>query len=83
MVAFPGAGQGEQLPISNTRIRALARTVDRHPPEVLDNLTDLEQYGLVDLQTDGRAKRPVVWYDHLDVDSPLTPDLSDTDVAAP
>jgi len=52
-------------------IRELARTVDRHPPEVLDNITELETYGLVELVEDGRAKRPVVWYDEIDIDLPL------------
>lgn len=52
-------------------IRELARTVDRHPPEVLDNITELETYGLVELVEEGRAKRPVVWYDEIDIDLPL------------
>jgi len=52
-------------------IRELARTVDRHPPEVLDNITELETYGLVELVEEGRAKRPVVWCDEIDIDLPL------------
>lgn len=52
-------------------IRELARVVDRNPPEVLDNVNELEQYGLVEFETDGRAKRPTVPYDDIDVDIPL------------
>jgi predicted transcriptional regulator len=66
-------------------IRELARLVDRHPPEVLDNLNELEDYGLVELRDSGRAKRPVVWYEELDIDIPLgqVSDRSGTDAAAP
>lgn len=63
-------------------IRELARVVDRNPPEVLDNVNELEDYGLIELQDDGRAKRPVVWYDELDVDIPLASGSSSADVAA-
>lgn len=53
-------------------IRALARLVDRNPPEVLDNVNELADYGLIELRDEGRAKRPVVWYDEINVDLPLT-----------
>lgn len=53
-------------------IRELARLVDRNPPEVLENVNELADYGLIELEADGRAKRPVVWYDKIDVDLPLT-----------
>lgn len=52
-------------------IRELARLVGRHPPDVLDNINELVDYGLVELEEHGSAKRPVVWYDELDVDIPL------------
>jgi predicted transcriptional regulator len=52
-------------------IRELADAVDRHPPDVLANVRELEDYGLLELEQDGRAKRPVIWYDHIDVDIPL------------
>lgn len=52
-------------------IRELARFVDRNPPDVLENIHELADYGLVELEDDGRAKRPVVWYDEIDVDLPL------------
>ncbi len=53
-------------------IRELARIVDRNPPEVLENVNELADYGLVELKEEGRSKRPVVWYDEIDVDLPLT-----------
>ncbi|MGB9966157.1 hypothetical protein [Halobacterium hubeiense] len=53
-------------------IRELARLVDRNPPEVLENVNELADYGLLELEEDGQAKRPVVWYDEIDVDLPLT-----------
>jgi len=53
-------------------IRELARLVDRNPPEVLDNVNELADYGLVELEENGRAKRPVVWYDEIGADIPLT-----------
>ncbi|ELZ14863.1 transcriptional regulator [Natrinema thermotolerans] len=59
-------------------IRELARIVDRHPPEVTDNVTELADYGLVDLEENGRAKRPVVWYDEIDVDIPIGQHSPDT-----
>jgi len=62
-------------------IRELARTVDRHPPEVLDNLNELANYGLVELVEEGRSKRPVVWYDEINVDMSLGQSSSDTDAA--
>jgi len=53
-------------------IRELARLVDRNPPEVLENMNDLADYGLVKFEENGRAKRPVVWYDEIDADISLT-----------
>ncbi|MEZ3171165.1 hypothetical protein ABNG03_11170 [Halorubrum sp. RMP-47] len=53
-------------------IRELARLVDRNPPEVLENVNELADYGLVELEEDGRSKRPIVWYDEIDADIPLT-----------
>lgn len=60
-------------------IRELARLVDRHPPEVTQNVTELADYGLVELEENGRAKRPTIWYDEIDVDIPLgqhSPDVA-------
>lgn len=54
----------------------LARLVDRNPPEVLDNVTELADYGLLEFEENGSAKRPVVWYDEIHADFPLTPPSS-------
>lgn len=58
-------------------IRELARLVDRHPPEVTDNVRELADYGLIELREEGNAKRPSIWYDSIEFsgDVPLqTPD---------
>ncbi|MCU4743360.1 MarR family transcriptional regulator [Natronoglomus mannanivorans] len=60
-------------------IRELAQIVGRHLPEVTNNINELVDYGLVELERDGRAKRPVVWYDEIDVDIRL--DHHSTDIA--
>jgi len=60
-------------------LRELARIVDRNPPDVLDNINELETYGLVELVEEGRSKRPVVWYDEINVDMPLKDSTRDGD----
>ena len=60
-------------------LRELARIVDRNPSDVLDNINELETYGLVELVEEGRSKRPVVWYDEINVDMPLTDSTRDGD----
>lgn len=52
-------------------VRALARVVDRGPKEVLQNLDELEDYGLVAFKKDGRAKRPYLPYEEIDIDIQL------------
>jgi predicted transcriptional regulator len=52
-------------------IRALARSVGRDIRQVHDNLQELEAYGLVDLEDTGRAKRPSVWYDEIEIEVPI------------
>lgn len=52
-------------------IRALARIVDRHPPEVTENVHELADVGLIEIEEDGRSMRPVIWYDDIDVDIPI------------
>jgi len=64
-------------------IRALARVVDRHPPDVLENVHELADYGLIELREEGRSKRPLVWYDELDIDVPLRTDDSGADAVTP
>ncbi|MFB6362106.1 MAG: transcriptional regulator [Halobacteriales archaeon] len=52
-------------------IRETARLVDRDVRQVHDNLNDLEELNLLRFEADGRAKRPVVWYDEIDVELPI------------
>jgi len=52
-------------------VRELARQVDRDIKNVSTALAELEELGLVRFEQAGRAKRPVVWYDALDIDIPL------------
>jgi predicted transcriptional regulator len=56
-------------------VRDLARRVDRDIKNVSTALNELEALGLVEFETAGRAKRPVVWYDDIEVDI----QLADTD----
>jgi len=51
--------------------RETARPVDRDVRQVHDNLTERARLNLVQFETDGRAKRPVVWYDEIDVELPI------------
>lgn len=62
-------------------IRQLARLVDRHPPEVTENVTELENYGLIEVETDGRAKRPRVWYDEISVEGDVSLQGDDAETA--
>jgi predicted transcriptional regulator len=57
-------------------IRDLARRVDRDIRQVHDNLTELETYGLVELEDAGRAKRPRVWYDDIEIEVPIAAERS-------
>jgi predicted transcriptional regulator len=54
-------------------MRATAELVDRDFKQVHDNLTELAALGLIRLEEDGRAKRPVVPYDDIDVHLDLEP----------
>lgn len=47
-------------------IRDLVRLVDRHTPEVAANVNELSDYGLIEVEEDGRAKRPTIWYDEIE-----------------
>lgn len=48
-------------------IRELARLVDRHPPEVTENVRELADYGVITLEKHGQAKRPRLWYDEIEI----------------
>jgi predicted transcriptional regulator len=52
-------------------IRETARLVDRDIKQVSENLERLDEYGVVEFVEDGRAKRPVVPYDEIDIRLPL------------
>lgn len=62
-------------------IRETARLVDRDVSQVHRNLTELAELHLVDLVEDGHAKRPVVWYDAIDIDLPLVDPAIESDDA--
>ena len=62
-------------------IRETARMVDRDVRQVHRNLTALEELGLIDLEEDGRSKRPTTWYDAIEVDLPLSESASTYDTA--
>jgi len=53
-------------------IRALAEVLDRNPSEVHDDVHTLEGYGVVELREKGRAKKPVVPYDEVDINVSLS-----------
>jgi len=52
-------------------IRDLARRLDRDVRQVHDAVTGLETLGLIELEKEGRKKRPTVWYDSITVDIPV------------
>lgn len=54
-------------------IRALARGVGRDIRQVHDNLQELESYGLVEIEDEGRSRRPSVWYDDIEIEVPIAP----------
>lgn len=61
-------------------IRAAARLVDRDIKQVSENLERLDEYGIVEFEDEGRAKRPVVEYDEIDIQLPLR-QRTETDAA--
>jgi len=48
-------------------VRELARLVGRDVKNVSTAVNELAELGVVDLEKDGRANRPVVWYDEIEV----------------
>ncbi|MEF8786184.1 MAG: MarR family transcriptional regulator [Haloarculaceae archaeon] len=62
-------------------VRDLARQVGRDIKNVSTALNELEELGLIEFETAGRAKRPVVWYDDIEVGIQLAstdPDETET-----
>ena len=63
-------------------IREAARLVERDVREVHRNLKELEKLNVVEFEQHGRSKKPVVWYDEIDVHVDLL-DLDSKDTAEP
>lgn len=55
-------------------MRETAEFVDRDFKEVHGNLTELETLGLIEFEQEGRAKRPIVPYDDIQLDIDLSGD---------
>lgn len=55
-------------------MRALARAVERDIKNVSEDLEFLGELDLVEFETDGRAKRPIVPYDDIEVEVPVRDD---------
>ncbi|MFC7209849.1 transcriptional regulator [Natronoarchaeum sp. GCM10025321] len=66
-------------------IREAADLVDRDYKQVHQNLTELEDIGVIDFAGggSGRAKKPQLAYDGLEIDLPLTDSNSSPEAAAP
>lgn len=60
-------------------MRAVADLVDRDFKEVHRNLTELDALNVIELQEEGRSKRPVVRFDEIDIQ--LSLDAGDADIA--
>lgn len=60
-------------------MREAARLVDRDIKQVSENLERLSRYGVVEFREDGRAKRPVVPYDEIDIRLPLRDESGNSD----
>jgi predicted transcriptional regulator len=54
-------------------MREAARLVDRDIKDVSRNLDRLEEYGVIQYDSDGQSKRPVVPYDDIQIDLGLHP----------
>ena len=52
-------------------MREAARLVERDIKQVSENLERLEEYAVIEFVEEGRAKRPVVPYDEIDIRLPL------------
>jgi predicted transcriptional regulator len=64
-------------------IRELAREVDRDIKNVSEAVTELVELGLVETTKEGRAKRPHVWYNTIEVEYQVQPIDGDADIATP
>lgn len=65
-------------------IRQLAERLERNVSDVHEDVTLLEEYGIVELEQDGRAKRPVVPYDEIEIEVTLSlPNEGDSNERSP
>jgi predicted transcriptional regulator len=65
-------------------MRETATLVDRDIKDVSRQLNELAELGLIDLEAAGRAKRPVVPYDAIEVRVPVSPTVDGAlDTSAP
>lgn len=66
-------------------IRDAAELVDRDYKQVHRNLTELEDIGVIEFEStqSGRAKKPTLAYDGLEIDIPFADSDRNTDAAAP
>ena len=53
-------------------IRELAEVLDRNPSEVHEDVHTLEEYSIIRLHDEGRAKRPAVPYDDININVSLS-----------
>lgn len=53
-------------------IRELAKLLDRNPSEVHEDVHTLEEYGVVEFREEGRAKKPIVPYEDIDISVTLS-----------
>lgn len=63
-------------------MRETARLVDRDIKDVSRNLNELAELGVIDFETEGRSKRPVVRFDRIEVDIDIGITDSDAETAA-
>lgn len=64
-------------------VRELARLVDRDIKNVSTALNHLAELGLVEFEDAGRAKRPTVWYDNVEIDIQVVPSSTDDSDVVP
>lgn len=60
-------------------VRETARLVDRDVKDVSQQLNELAELGVVEFESNGRAKRPIVWYDDIELTFPVRFDDSPPD----
>ena len=66
-------------------IRRTAEVVGRDYKQVHQNLSELEDIGVIEFEGDGsgRPKKPVLTYDGFEIDLPFAKPTGDTDAVAP